>query len=159
MSRTFSYLGGGIHGVVPKPIITTDRTEDVFQTRFLLRQAWNNNYKRLTDYNKTPVTPFRAVTNAGDLYSRQNYSCGGACQTYQSRPRIYGFKTKVGHIVSTCDDSGVPPSSCNTKYVYDSSNYTRYMKEKAINQLYDDRSFGGDQSRANQSIIKAIRRY
>lgn len=154
-----SYLGGGIHGFIPQPLITTDRTVDVIQTRFLLREAWNNNYKRLADYKKTPVTPFRAVTNAGDLFSRQNYSCGGACQTYQSRPRLNGLKTRFGHIVSTCDATGVPPSSCNTKYVYDSSNYTRYMKEKAINQLYDDRSNGGDQSHANQSIIKTIRRF
>ena len=33
------------------------------------------------------------------------------------------------------------------------------MKEKAINKLYNDLSYGGDDSHTNQSAIKAIRRY
>ena len=30
----------------------------------------------------------------------------------------------------------IPPSTCNVKYVYDSSNYTRYLKERASNRGY-----------------------
>ena len=85
-----SFLNITPRGFIPPPIVTTDKTDEVVQTRFLLRQAWNTNYQRITHYKKTPVTPFRAITNSGDLYSRTNYSCGGACQTSQSRPGLHG---------------------------------------------------------------------
>ena len=100
-----------------------------------------------------------AVNNAGDLLSRENYSCGGTCQTFQSRPGMHGLKTHFGHIGDKCDGSGIPPASCNVKYVYDSSNYTRYMKEQAIKKLYNDLSFGGDNYKASQSAMRAIHRY
>ena len=93
------------------------------------------------------------------MLSRPAYSCGGPCQTFQSRPGMFGLRSAFGHIADNCDGTGIPPSSCNVKYVYDSSNYTRYMKEKAINKLYNDLSYGGDDSHTNQSAIRAIRRY
>jgi len=154
-----SFLNITPRGFIPPPIVTTDKTNEVVQTRFLLRQAWNTNYQRITHYRQTPVTPFRAITNSGDLYSRSNYSCGGACQTYQSRPGLHGLKWKFGHISDKCDGTGVPPASCNPKYVYDSSNYTRFLKERQVNRLYNDSSYGGDDSHSGQSVIRAIRRY
>ena len=48
-------LGGGIRGHIPQTLQTTDVTDSVIQTRFLLREAWNNNYKRLVDYQQTPI--------------------------------------------------------------------------------------------------------
>ena len=72
---------------------------------------------------------------------------------------MFGLRGAFGHISDHCDGSGIPPASCNVKYVYDSSNYTRYMKEKAINKVYNDLSYGGDDYKASQSAIKAIRRY
>jgi len=152
-------LGGGIRGHIPQTLQTTDVTDSVIQTRFLLREAWYNNYKRLVDYQQTPITPFRAVTNSGDLFSRKYYSCGGPCQTYQSRPGLHGLRTHFGHIADKCDGTGVPPAACNIRYVYDSSNYTRYLKEKAVNKLYNDLSYGGDDSHTSQSAIRAIHRY
>ena len=152
-------LGGGITGHIPQAVQTTGNDDEFVQERFILRQAWNNTYKRAVNYSKVPVTPFRAITNSGDLLSRPAYSCGGPCQTFQSRPGMFGLKGAFGHISDRCDGSGIPPASCNVKYVYDSSNYTRYMKEKAINKLYNDLSYGGDDSHASQSAIRAIRRY
>ena len=152
-------LGGGITGHIPQAVQTTDNNDDFAQNRFILRQAWNTNYKRNVNYKKIAVTPFRAVTNSGDLLSRQFYSCGGPCQTFQSRPGLHGLRTGFGHIADSCDGSGIQPASCNVKYVYDSSNYTRYMKEKAINSVYNDLSYGGDNNKASQSAIRAIHRY
>ena len=152
-------LGGGITGSIPQAVQTTDNDDDFAQNRFILRQAWNTTYKRSVNYKKIAVTPFRAVTNSGDLLSRPAYSCGGPCQTFQSRPGMFGLRSAFGHIADNCDGTGIPPSSCNVKYVYDSSNYTRYMKEKAINKLYNDLSFGGDNYKASQSAIRAIHRY
>jgi len=153
------YLGGRIKGFIPQAIQTTDNGDEFAQTRFVLKQAWNTDYKRQTLNKKTAVTPFRAVTNSGDLLSRQSYSCGGSCQSIQSTPRVHGIKNHLGRIFSNCDGSGIPAATCNAKYVYDSSNYTRYMKEKSMVSNYNDISYGGNNHSASQSAIKAVRRY
>ena len=47
----------------------------------------------------------------------------------------------------------------NGKYVYDSSDYITYLKQKAVNKNYNDLSNGGDDFKASQSAQRAIRRY
>ena len=152
-------LGGGIRGFIPQALRDTDNNNDYAQTRFMLRDAWNTKYVGQLNGNKRIITPFRAVTNSGDILSRQYYSCGGSCQTFQSRPGLFALRGKFGAIHSLCDNSGIPPSTCNVKYVYDSSNYITYLKQKAINKNYNDLSNGGDQYSASQSAWRAIRRF
>jgi len=154
-------LGGGITGRMPQSVYTNDHDNDFAQTRFTLREAWNT-----TKYsgqnglgNQRIITPFRAVNNAGDVLSRKNYSCGGSCQTFQSRPNLKGLRQRFGAIQNICDETLVPPSACNVKYVYDGSDYTTYLRQRAINKNYNDRSFGGDDSSTSQSAIRAIKRY
>jgi hypothetical protein len=105
------------------------------------------------------VTPFRAINNAGDTLSRVNYSCGGSCQSYQSRPNMKGLSQRFGSIHSICDNSGVPPAACNVKYVYDSSDYIKFARQRAENKTYNDLNFGGDNSSAAQHAMRSIRRY
>ena len=124
-------------------------------TRFELRDAWNTNYVR---QEKKCVTPFRAINNAGDTLSRTNYSCGGSCQSFQSRPGLKGLSQRFGAIHSLCDTSGVPPAACNGKYVYDSSDYIKFARQQAENKTYNDLNYGGDSSNASQQAIRAIRR-
>jgi len=154
-------LGGGLKGVMPQSVYTGYHANDFAQTRFTLREAWNT-----TKYsgqnglgNKRIITPFRAVNNAGDVLSRSNYSCGGSCQTFQSRPGLKGLSNRFGAIQNICDLTFIPPSSCNVKYVYDGSDYTTYLRLKAFNQNYNDRSFGGNNSSGAQNAIRAIHRY
>ena len=45
-------LGGGITGSIPQAVQTTDNNDDFAQNRFILRQAWNTNYKRNVNYKK-----------------------------------------------------------------------------------------------------------
>ena len=134
---------------------------DFEQQRFQLVQAWNTTYpQQLAQANLGRViTPFRAVNNAGDLLSRQYYSCGGPCQAVQNVPNVYGLKQRMGSIQNRCDGTNVPAAACNTKYVYDSSDYSIYLKQKAMVKNYNDKSFGGDDYNASQSAIRAIRRY
>jgi hypothetical protein len=158
----FSLLGKGLKGFIPqKNLDTNDIYSETEQQRFQLRQAWNNLYRQqlLASNRKRVITPFRAITNSGDVLSRKYYSCGGSCQTFQSRPNLRGLKSKFGSIQNLCDDTSVPASACNGKYVYDSSDYLTYLKQKAIVKNYNDLSNGGDDNNANQSILKAIRRY
>jgi hypothetical protein len=165
--------GGAINGYMPQQTQLTDkRYPEYEQIRFTLKNAWNTTYPsqlRRNGLTKSITTPFRAVNNAGDLLSRENFSCGGSCQTPQSRPGLNGLKVRFGATSISCTPSAaynslqlitnVPSATCNVKYVYDSSDYVTYLKQKAVNKNYNDLSYGGDQSNASQSALRAIRRY
>lgn len=175
MARSTTSKGGGgaIQGWMPQTLQTTDKRYENFEhIRFTLKNAWNTVYKQQLAKNnltKSITTPFRAVNNAGDLLSRTNYACGGTCQSVQSRPNINGIKHKLGGTSKACTSSAfysenqihpdIPSATCNVKYVYDSSNYTRFLKQQAVSRNYNDLTFGGDDSHSSQSAIKAIRRY
>ncbi len=164
-----SPLGGGLPGFIPQALNDTNNYDEYAQTRFTLKQAWNTVYKRQLGTNKRIITPFRAVNNAGDILSRENYSCGGSCQTFQSRPGLKGLRTHFGSISQSCVPNplysrlqinlDVPPASCNTKFVYDSSDYATYLRQKAIVNNYNDLSNGGNKYSGSQSAIRAVRRY
>lgn len=165
--------GGAIQGYMPQTTQNVDKRYNEYeQIRFTLKEAWNTTYPsqlRRNNLKKSITTPFRAVNNAGDLLSRENYSCGGSCQTFQSRPGLKGLSQRFGSTQSSCVPSAVysnlqlitniPAATCNVKYVYDSSDYTTYLKQKAVNKNYNDLSYGGDDNNSSQSAIRAIRRY
>jgi len=165
--------GKGIRGWMPQATYNTDkRYQEYEQIRFTLKNAWNTKYQsqlRQDGLSKSITTPFRAVNNAGDLLSRENYSCGGSCQSFQSRPGLRGLKNHFGAVSDSCTPSAaynslqlirnIPAAACNVKYVYDSSDYITYLKQKAVVKNYNDLTYGGDDYNASQSAQKAIRRY
>ena len=165
--------GGAIRGWMPQQTQNVDKTYPNFeQIRFTLKQAWNTTYRsqlRRNGLKQSITTPFRAVNNAGDLLGRENYSCGGTCQSFQSRPGLKGLRQRFGAIQNTCTPSAaynslqlinnIPAAACNVKYVYDSSDYTTYLKQKAVVKNYNDLTYGGDDSKSSQSAQRAIRRY
>lgn len=104
-------------------------------TKKILRDVWNS--KNIVGQNEAnrKIGSFRAVMNAGDLLSRPNYSCGGP-NPLQSLALRFDTLTRRDNIRSNCDNSGVPPSACNVKYVYDSSLFTRFKRETAFNKNY-----------------------
>jgi hypothetical protein len=162
-------LGGGLPGLMPNPTIDHDNSDEFARTRFMLRDAWNTSSYSGSSNKKRIITPFRAVNNAGDLLSRENYSCGGSCQTFQSRPGLKGLSFHFGSVSNSCqpsvlwnpsqNDKSIPSSTCNVKYVYDSSDYIKFKKDQAVNKNYNDRSFGGNDYNAAQSTIRHIKRY
>jgi hypothetical protein len=162
-------LGGGLPGLMPQPIVDHDNSDAFARTRFTLRDAWNTTSYSGSSNPKRIITPFRAVNNAGDLLSRENYSCGGSCQTPQSRPGLNGLRQHFGHTSDSCTpsviwsaiqvDPKIPSSTCNVKFVYDGSDYTRFKKNQAVNRNYNDRSFGGNDYSTSQSAIRHVRRY
>jgi len=165
--------GGAIRGWMPPQTQNVDKTYPEFeQIRFTLKQAWNTTYPsqlRRNGLTKSITTPFRAVNNAGDLLSRDSYSCGGTCQSFQSRPNMKGLRQRFGAVQSDCTPAvsynslqlikNIPAAACNVKYVYDSSDYVTYLKQKAVVKNYNDLTYGGDDSRSGQSALRAIRRY
>jgi hypothetical protein len=168
-------LGGGFQGYMPQAVQTTDKGSygsNVFENlRYTLRQAWNTKYKAelIAAKKQQIVTPFRAVNNAGDLLCRDNYSCGGPCQSFQSRPQIKGLRRQFGSVSKSCVPSAVysgdqiapnvPASACNVKYVYDSSNYTTFLKQQAMVRNYNSKSNAGNDYSGSQSAWRASRRY
>lgn len=163
------YLGGGLRGYVPQSVLTNYRTDEFAVTRFYLKNAWNTTSESGSSNKKRIIGSFRAVNNAGDLLCRENYSCGGTCQTPQSRPGLHGLGYHFGNVSNSCTpsvtwsanqiDPTIPASACNTKYVYDGSDYINFKKKQAVNRNYNDRSFGGNDYSGSQSASRAIRRY
>jgi hypothetical protein len=153
-----SNLGGGpYNGWSPKQSINNSKSSDQSMVRGILRRSWNTMYATNNFNNKNRiVTPFRAVNNNGDFLCRKNYACGGPNAVTIDR---YKKKNNIGSMPQQCDNTGVPASSCNTKFVPDSSDYITFKKQQAINKTYNDLKFGGDQSHASYANIMAIRRF
>jgi len=150
-----STLGGGIQGISARQTITNYKNSEQTNIRNILRDSWNgayatgavNGYARVT-------TPFRAISNSGDFLGRVNYACGGPNPTNASRP---GYKNRIGTLPSHCDGTGVPASSCNVKFVADSSDYTTFRKQQATNRNYNDMTNGGDQHNASYVALMRVR--
>lgn len=154
-------LGGGMQGFMPQPLINTNNNSEWVDTRLVVKEAWNNSYRFIQAdgaHPKANCTPFRATNNAGDLFSRKYFSTPGPCQTAQSRPNVHGLKSHFGAIQFE-DGNGVPAAACNVKFVYDHSDYIRFLKQQAINKNYNDLSFGGNNNSGNQVAYRAARRY
>ena len=149
-------LGGGVKGISPKQTITNYKSSDQIMMRRVLRDGWNTDYAAGGVAGRNRITtPFRAVNNSGDYLARVQYSCGGPNPTNASRP---GRKSSIGSMWSNCDNTGVPASSCNVKFVADSSDYVTYKRQQAFNQNYNDIGFGGDKSNASYVSLMAVRR-
>ena len=133
-------LGGGDNGISPKQTKINARGGEQAMARKILTKSWNTAYATGSFNEQTPtIGPFRLVNNLGDFLNRQNYSCGGPNQIRSNKP---GLRSISGSIPQNCDGSGVPVSSCNVKFVPDSSDYVRYKKQRAMNQNYNDTKSG-----------------
>lgn len=122
-----------------KPIILVSNDNSLTKTRLSLRRAWNGT---AANDNSRKIGGFRAANNAGDVLLRKNYSCGGPnpLNNLHFRQNL-SFMRSANK--SDCDGTNIEASSCNVKYVYDSSDFIRYAKEKAINNNYNETSYGG----------------
>ena len=120
-----------------------------------LVKSWNTAYATGTVNGKKRITtPFRAVTNAGDFLARKDYKCGGPNPANNTH---VGYKISLGGVMNNCDQTNVPSSSCNVKFVPDSSDYTKYKRQRAMNHNYNDLKFGGYNNSAYTNLM-AVRR-
>ena len=150
-------LGGGIQGIAPKQTITNYKAAGEVLSRRTVVKSWNTAYARgLVNGKQRVTTPFRAVNNSGDYLGRVNYSCGGPNGESADKP---GWKSRIRNMLSNCDGTGIPSSSTNVKFVADSSDYAKFRRNRAINLVYNDSTFGGDQSNASQVPRDAVRRF
>jgi len=150
-------LGGGpFNGYSPQQTVSSVKDSQQVSTRSILRRAWNGQYATGVSNSRNRITtPFRAVNNSGDFLGRVNYSCGGPNPTNLDKP---GRGQSIGSVPQQCDGTGVPASSCNVRFVADSSDYVRFRRQQAVNRTYNDLSYGGDDSNASYVPLMAVRR-
>ena len=149
-------LGGPFQGYSPQQTLNHFKDSEQIMTRKILRKSWNGSGAIGVENGKNRIiTPFRAVNNLGDFLGRINYVCGGANQVNKTYP---GRQGPIGSIISACDGTGVQAGSGNSRFVPDSSDYTTFRKQRAINQNYNDLKYGGDQSHASCVPLMAVRR-
>ena len=152
-------LGGPFPGFSAKQTVLNYKDGNQTTTRFILRTGWNTAYAKGTYNNRKRVTtPFRAVNNAGDFLSRKNYKCGGPTAMSKCSIGWCGSKIYLGSQNDNCDGSGVPASSTNVKFVYDSSDYVTFRRQQAINHNYNNLKNGGDDHNGSYVALMAVRR-
>ncbi len=88
---------------------------------------------------------FRAAFSAGDLLTPLT---GGGQAANSQFGTISNQVSGVGVLWTYIKPGNILPGQAtyvgNPRYVYDSSNFTRYKKIKAQGKVYNDKSFGGD---------------
>ena len=147
---------GAIPGFSNRQTLGNIRSSENAMMRRQVVKSWNTAYATgNVNGASRVVTPFRAVTNSGDFLQRENYVCGGPNQVNASKP---GWKGRIGSIISNCDNSGIPSSTCNVKYVPDASDYIKYKKLRANNQNYNDLKGGGYQNSSYTNLMRVRRR-
>ena len=151
-------LGGGpYNGFSPKQTISgyKDNNDDVIARRILVK-SWNANQLFAQNGKNPSVGPFRAVNSLGDFLGRVNYSCGGPNPQGVSK---VGYGRLIGSVPQQCDGTGIAPTTCNPKFVSDSSDYVKFKRLRAVNRNYNDLTNSGDQSNGSYVPLMAIRRF
>ena len=177
-----SILGGGIAGLMPQSVPARAKGNGNAVDRAFARRVFNNKmtFQSVTGGSKTSGMllngGYRSVMNGGDALNRMNMSCGGSNQasnavngSANAAARNHGAgavpQTGCGLEVSYGSEkyqasaaTGANPIwSGNSRFVADSSDFTRFRKMRSVNRNYNDISFGGDQSNASQSILGRVR--
>ena len=135
-------MSTSIPGISIKQTVNNYKDSETIMTRRLLRSSWNGSYATGTvNGQKRKIGGFKAVSNIGDFLSRENYACGNIPNPTQ--PSNVTWRSRIGSIIKKCDGSGIPCSNSNTKFVPDSSEYTKYKRQSSYNQNYNDVTSGG----------------
>jgi hypothetical protein len=149
-------FGGPFQGYSPQQTLNSFKDSEQTMMRGVLRRAWNNTNAQKTINGKGRVlTPFRAVNNLGDYLGRIDYVCGGPNQVNKTFP---GRQGPIGSIISVCDKTGIAAHNGNPRFVPDSSDYTTYKKQLAVQSNYNDLKNGGDKNNASFVNRMAVRR-
>jgi hypothetical protein len=163
-----SILGGGIPGVQHKSTGSSagavmDRDSERSHSRLILRKANANNH--LSSSLRSPLyyvnsgisktTPFRAIMSAGDINGSYNQPVSSELRAYNqlSNPRVAGTQNRIG----APKNNGESYYTGNPKYVYDSSDYVRYLKLKSNNKTYDDKADTGSARASSYSFLARVR--
>ena len=140
---------------------------EVALKRKILRKSFRPNTVSVNGQTvHSTIGPFRSSINLGDFLSRKYQNCGGCNQVNDVNSRIIRSKMGGGIKNDSCSivTSGVTPlqiplGTGNSKFVSDSSLFTRFKSLESINRNYNDTTFGGDNSNASYPFLMAARRH
>lgn len=109
--------------------------------------------------NNSKTTPFRTTMNAGDAVNGTvnkdvDVNALPRPSNQVNVRNLSGLKLFAGSVQTQANGSYY---SGNPSYVYDGSDYARYKRLKAINNNFNDPTFGGDRHNAAQSAIRRVR--
>ena len=165
-----SKLGGGIPGANNNSNSCTNNKLKNLEVidRKILRKSFNNSrtalnfngYSALYGLSKgtTKSTPFRTALNAGDpagtvnQYTNIKYGRAYNQISSSSLGRLNGLKIGDG-----VQQNGNAAWSGNSRYVYDSSDYTKFRKLKIKNQTYNDKNLGGMNASTVFTVLNRVR--
>lgn len=152
-----SSLGGGVPGGIPSAgFSNTNTSSEMALKRKILRKAFRTNKVKEAGNIRATCGPFRAAYNMGDLLGRVNQSCGGCNQVNSSKAD--GLSNKdCSTVTKGVTPLQVPLASGNSKFVANSSEFTRFKHLKAINLNYNDKSYGGDEHNGSYSFLNNLR--
>ncbi len=172
---TTSTLGGGMPGGSKVGFSNTQKDAESALKRKILRKALFKNSKvsysdgsgkHTVGTGRSLTGPFRASFNQGDVLNRKYQSCGGCNQLNGTNSSILNLRPKTGDGVqsNSCEVAtlGVTPRqvplySGNSKYVSDSSLFTKFKQLESINSNYNDKSFGGNDHNGSYSFLRNLR--
>ena len=127
-------------------------SEERAYARDTLRRAW------YFPKGESRTTPFRQVMSAGD---QRGHTSGPVDAGVRQTNQVSGVGMKLNIPPGT--KGGIPSRgggalyTGNPSFVYDSSDYARYRKLRAINRNYNDCSYGGDENHASQTALSRVR--
>ena len=161
-------MSTGVKGFRAKGLANSTFCAENAMKRKILRKAFSS--VNVTKPDGTHVTrslagPFRTAFHQGDVLARKNQSCGGPNQVNDVNSGI--LRLSMGGCLGnqSCDTPtlGVTPRevplySGNSKYVSDSSLFTRFKGLASVNTNYNDISFGGDASNGSYEALMRVRR-
>jgi hypothetical protein len=138
---------------------------EVALKRKILRKSFRSNNVTATTGDKfiSRAGPFRASISAGDPLGRKYQTCGGFNQVHDVNIRIRLGQDGVSNNSCNTITDGVTPlqlplESGNSKYVHDSSLFTRFKTLSSVNQNFNDISFGGNKHNGSYEAIMRVRR-
>ena len=154
-------LGGGKKGTQPLLFGVMDGGNERSTSRKYLAKAFGNLYNTGLGsspalYSSNILGPFRTAYNAGDVttngygYTNPKYGHSPNQVGGNNLSRLQGLGDGVSR-------NGGASYSGNPRFVHDGSDYTRFKNLMAVNNNYNDTTFGGANNSQSQSVLKKIR--
>lgn len=137
---------------------------DVALRRKILRKAFKSNKITVNGTTiKSMAGPFKASLSQGDPLNRLYQSCGGCNQVHDVNIRIRLNQDGINNNSCDLETKGftpkqIPLETGNSKYVNDSSLFTRFKNLSSLNQNYNDISFGGNAHNGSYVSLMSVRR-
>lgn len=158
-------LGGGIKGYQAKPIFGHTETGGLKSVyRKQISKSFGNQFNSGLGnspllYNKNILGPFRTSFNAGDVVTNRIINTDIKYGKMYNQVGGNNLSRLQGKGDGNSNQNGSAMFSGNPRHVYDGSDYARYKKLKAINNNFNDTTYGNSaKHHPSQFAIRRVRR-